>query len=298
MNSMENWAIAYLINALWQIPLLFAGAWLAARLAARISPRAEHRIWVCALLAQIVLPACPYTAIQLWSMLKGLFSWGAADSAGQIRVVISPAAATASSSLHLPPLALAALLTVCAIGVCYSAARLVWGLGKTLRILREATPLRLEGELADCWSQARQNFAARFRRSAFVPRIAVSGRIAGPVTAGSRTLLLPDGFLAGLPEAEFSALLAHEFAHIERRDFAKNLCLWRRLAPHRVASRNRLDPCAPCGKPRAHLRRHGSRSRFRPRTLRPQPAAPCLHPVHRRALRRHACPGHLRFQQS
>ena len=160
MNGIRKLGPRLSRQCVWQIPLVFVGAWLAARLAARISPGAEHRIWVCALLAQIALPACPCAAIQFWSILKGLLSWGAADSAGEIRVVVSPAAAIASSSLHLPPLALAVLLAVCAIGVCYSAARLVWGLVKTRRILREATPLRLQGEHAACWSHARQNFAA------------------------------------------------------------------------------------------------------------------------------------------
>lgn len=223
MNSMENWMTAYLLNALWQIPLLLAGAWLAARLAARISPRTEHRIWVCALLAQIALPACPLTVFQLWSMLRSLLSWSGAADAGQIHVIITPVAAIASRSLHLPPLVIAALLTACAAGICYSAVRLVWGLGKTLSILRDSQPVRLESDMADCWSRAREDFAVRFRNPGFAPCIAASDGIAGPVTAGSHTLLLPDGFLAGLPEAEFSALLAHEFAHMARRDFAKNL---------------------------------------------------------------------------
>jgi len=36
-------------------------------------------------------------------------------------------------------------------------------------------------------------------------------------------LLLPPGFLSRVTEADLDAVLAHELAHIERRDFAKNL---------------------------------------------------------------------------
>ena len=31
MRSLEFWILAYLLNSLWQVPLLFAAGWLAAR---------------------------------------------------------------------------------------------------------------------------------------------------------------------------------------------------------------------------------------------------------------------------
>ncbi len=34
MRSLEFWILAYLLNSLWQVPLLFAAGWLAARAAA------------------------------------------------------------------------------------------------------------------------------------------------------------------------------------------------------------------------------------------------------------------------
>jgi beta-lactamase regulating signal transducer with metallopeptidase domain len=47
----------------------------------------------------------------------------------------------------------------------------------------------------------------------------------GPVTVGIRRglLLLPPGFREDIAAADLDAVLAHEFAHIKRHDFAKNL---------------------------------------------------------------------------
>jgi len=76
MTHFEDWALAYLVNALWQIPLIFAAAWLVARFASRLGARAEHRIWVCALLAQAELPACSVSPARILSALRNLIAWG------------------------------------------------------------------------------------------------------------------------------------------------------------------------------------------------------------------------------
>jgi len=49
--------------------------------------------------------------------------------------------------------------------------------------------------------------------------------INGPITLGIRqpVLLVPEGFLEDVVNGNADALLAHELAHVQRRDFAKNL---------------------------------------------------------------------------
>ena len=64
MRSLEFWILAYLLNSLWQVPLLFAAGWLAARLLRSAGAVVEHRIWVLVLLLQSLLPAC------------SIFPWG------------------------------------------------------------------------------------------------------------------------------------------------------------------------------------------------------------------------------
>jgi TonB family protein len=55
--------------------------------------------------------------------------------------------------------------------------------------------------------------------------ILCSEKVTGPVTAGfwKPVVMVPDGFLDGCREGDFVAAMAHECAHIRRRDFGKNL---------------------------------------------------------------------------
>ena len=52
--------LVYLLNSLWQVPVIFAAGWIAARMARRSGPELEHRVWVVALLLQVLLPACRF----------------------------------------------------------------------------------------------------------------------------------------------------------------------------------------------------------------------------------------------
>jgi hypothetical protein len=56
MNGLESLVLTYVLNSLWQVPLIAASGWFAARLARPIGPAAEHRVWVGALLADALLP--------------------------------------------------------------------------------------------------------------------------------------------------------------------------------------------------------------------------------------------------
>jgi hypothetical protein len=58
VSATEVWVLDYAMNSLWQAPAIFAAAWVAARMARHISARAEHRIWVSALLLEEAIPAC------------------------------------------------------------------------------------------------------------------------------------------------------------------------------------------------------------------------------------------------
>jgi TonB family protein len=55
--------------------------------------------------------------------------------------------------------------------------------------------------------------------------IAASSQVNGPVTMGVRRklVLFPVTMVNALPETEFRTVIAHEFAHMHRKDFMKNL---------------------------------------------------------------------------
>jgi hypothetical protein len=58
MIGIQSWVLDYLLNAAWQVPLLFATAWIAAKLLRAAGPAVEHRIWASALVLETLLPPC------------------------------------------------------------------------------------------------------------------------------------------------------------------------------------------------------------------------------------------------
>jgi TonB family protein len=127
------------------------------------------------------------------------------------------------SSLHLPPALLAGIVLAYVCTVLYFAGRLAWGLFQTHALARSATRIMLTGDAALRWTGYRQRMGVRTPS----PEIAASPQGIGPVTVGLRRglVLLPPAFLDSLAPAshDLDAVLAHELAHIQRRDFAKNL---------------------------------------------------------------------------
>jgi TonB family protein len=219
MRSAEAWLLAYLVNALWQIPLVFLAAWGAARLAAKAGERLEHRIWVVALVAEIFVPACPWSPADLWLRVQALTALVGGKAGGEVRIVLGPGVGV-PGTLQVPAVVLWVLLIAFAGSAVYAACRIAWGLVETLRMLRAAEPLRLQGERGQSWLRIQKAFA--FEGNA--PELAVAP-IAGPVTVGMRrrVLLAPRDFLESVQAVDFEAVVAHEFAHMVRHDFSKNL---------------------------------------------------------------------------
>jgi TonB family protein len=212
------WLLSYLFNALWQVPLLFGAVWIASRMLRRLGPQAEHRAWVGALLLQIALPACNFRMASFWNALLNLLPAHGASADSGVRVVFGPAS-IAGNRLQLPFAVEAGIAIAWACIVLYCALRLGWGLVQTRKFAGTATPADLPGDVADQWLY----YCARFRITP--PRIAVSSQITAPVAIGFRQgmVLLPSPPLEIVPPGDLDAVLAHELAHIARRDFAKNL---------------------------------------------------------------------------
>ena len=54
---MERAMLEYLANALWQLPVLAAGAWTLLWLM-KPGPQTQYRVWLAVLGLAVVLPAC------------------------------------------------------------------------------------------------------------------------------------------------------------------------------------------------------------------------------------------------
>jgi len=217
MKSFESWLLSYLLNSLWQVPLLFAAGWLAARALRTSGAAVEHRVWVSVLLLQSLLPALSTLPLD-W--LHSFLAWGSdPQRAGEAHVSVVMGAGTGSGTLHLP----AGLLTAIAIAYCtaiaYFAARFAWRWKRLAALRREAVNVPLGSEATAWWARCSTRFGVND------VSIAASPRIFGPVTIGffRKLVLLPAGMTADLPQAELHAAIAHEFAHLRRHDFLKNL---------------------------------------------------------------------------
>src|SRR5271155_5416886 len=108
MSTAETWLLSYLLNSLWQVPLLFAAGCLAARALRPLGAAAEHRVWVSVLLLQTLVPACSTLPPQIFGALFARFSallafftkaHPAPDS--QVSVIMGPGVGL--NALHIPP---------------------------------------------------------------------------------------------------------------------------------------------------------------------------------------------------
>ncbi len=221
MKNFESWILTYLLNSLWQVALVFVAAAAAARLLRRTGPRMEHRVWVIALLLEVVLPACDLPVAAFWRSLYSFALWFShgVPATTQIRVAIGPAIVMRGGALHLPPTLLAAIAVLYACSLLYFAGRLAWGLWQTHRMLRASQPVTLTGDAALSWTR----HAAQASLGAV--EIATSPLLSSPVTIAlrRRVLLVPPSFFQSVSSGDLDAVFAHELAHIRRHDFLKNL---------------------------------------------------------------------------
>ncbi len=217
MRSLEFWILAYLLNSLWQVPLLFAAGWLAARALRSAGPVVEHRVWVLVLLLQSLLPAC---SIFPWAWLRTLSFWSwHANSVADAHVSVVMGEGTGISVFHLRDALLVTIAILYAAVSTYFVARFLWRSMNLSALRREAVAVLLTGDAAFFWARCSQRFEMND------VSIAASSRIFSPVTMGLRRklLLLPVTMVDVLPELDLHTVIAHEFAHMRRKDFMKNL---------------------------------------------------------------------------
>ncbi len=220
-STLESWLLTYVLNALWQIPIVFAAAWLAARASHRNGPAFQHTLWTTALFAEVLLPACSASPTQLLqTVLHWLNSFRQSGALQTAHITITMGQPNlAPEGLHLPPTLIVAGALLYLAALLYFATRLATGLHQTASLRRRAQPLTLNGHA----SQSYHRFSQLFRVNHSL--VAASTEIASPITLGIRrpTLLLPSHIETALLAEDLDAALAHEFAHMCRRDFAKNL---------------------------------------------------------------------------
>lgn len=214
--SLTSWVVSYLVNSLWQIPLLLAAGWIASRILRRVGAAMEHRVWVAVLLLQGILPICS-TLPHEW--MRRFVALGGASRAGSGGFAVQIGPGSIWSGGGVPSWLFAGIAFLYGAALACFTARFAWRLWR-LHILRaEAVGVDLSPAAALDW----QRCVRRFQIDGV--SFAMSFRISGPVTLGfwQKLVLFPVEMLSRLHEPELQAVIAHECAHIRRNDFLKNL---------------------------------------------------------------------------
>ncbi|HEV2578593.1 MAG TPA: M56 family metallopeptidase [Acidobacteriaceae bacterium] len=216
MTHLELTLLNYLLNSLWQTPVIFLFAVLAARITASAGPRTQHRIWVTALILEALLPACAFGPSLRGMLLSFMHS---AHSRVTTQTTLLGVTAPAPGSPHLVALAESVALVAYIAASLYFAVRLAVRLHRTRALRHTAQPIVLTGEPLALWNRCARIFGIDDAH------LAASAHVVGPSTIGirRRTILVPPTLLTSISCEDLAAALAHEFAHMRRRDFARNL---------------------------------------------------------------------------
>lgn len=220
MNVFESLVLSYLLNSLWQVPLLFVAGWVAVLGVRRTGAAAEHRVWVSVLLLQAALPALsllPWGGVS-WQWLRMLKVWSHAGAADAHVAVVMGTGHTSGSLGISDVLSATALFAYVAVSL-YFGTRFLWRMRMLALLRREAVGLSLTGEAAQSWFRCSRQFGIDNAS------IAASSRVFGPVTMGHghKLVLLPATMVGTLPQEDFETVIAHEFAHMRRNDFTRNV---------------------------------------------------------------------------
>ena len=217
MSGFVDLLLSFLLNSIWQVPLLLVAGLLAARLVRRAGPLEEHRVWVGTLLCQAVLPAA---SLLPWERLHFAWPWHLDPAAvRQASVSVQMGAGTGLGTLLLPSALMTAVAMTYAGIIVYAVARFAWRCAQLVRLTRSTEPLKLTPDA----ESSRQHWSRRLG----IEPVAVfsSATIFAPVTLGflRKRVLLPAGMMAGLSQPDVDTAIAHELAHVRRNDFLKNL---------------------------------------------------------------------------
>lgn len=229
METSTRLAVAYAINALWQLPLLVLATEIVVRLLGWTPGKVLHRVWLGCLFLALTVPALSFLQIPRHIFGSGLIrsQMPAAPQALDDKKSLNLAflGGPFESSAHKPRSAadLSSLISDGALflylaSVLFALTRFAWGIRKTQTLLHSAEEMRPTREVQEIWDSCLTLFG--------VTRIKLmsSSKLGGPATVTWRDpiVLLP-AELHDAPAEEMTAVFCHELAHIRRKDFLCNI---------------------------------------------------------------------------
>lgn len=216
----------YVLNALWQIPIIAATAWLCVTFANRLPAKYQHAVWVAALLLGVGLPLLSLPRPNMAEGTGRAASVHAARKDGYDPLLEKQSDGMGLRGMHRRSqnVALGAKLQWTLVIVywailAYRLLRLVWAWRRTQRLLANVTHVNPPAAIQEVVDRLAHQY------SLGEVLIRSSREAASPFITGIRrpVLVIPETLLQKTTEADLSLVLAHEFAHLRRRDFLLNL---------------------------------------------------------------------------
>ena len=226
MRTSSELLLTFLLNALWQIPVIAVAASLGAWALKRSSARYRHRLWVGALLLSLLIPFLATARLSLEKRSRAAASTlQVAESGSQAVSPSTPISTTSStSSQTTSPILLNTTLAIVIIGIygailLFGSFRLSKAWFATRRIKRSANRVVMNEALRDVLAKCQSSISSRN------VQILSSQYVPVPVTLGvvSPVIILPETLVREGNLDLLTSAIAHEFIHVTRRDYVLNL---------------------------------------------------------------------------
>lgn len=224
MESISWYLLTFLLNSLWQIPVITCLAALAAWLLHDGPANHRHAVWVLALIASAALPIVSTSMVNSQRTASIAFTVPAPPQRNEIspsrnttETVSSPRPIGRSIAYKQSTATGVAVAYLLLLSFCF--ARLLRALIHTALIRRSYTVAIQSAVVRQVWRRCAESLGLSD------VQLLTSARILTPATAGfwRKVIILPEALLASTNEEELTTAIGHEMAHLARHDFALNV---------------------------------------------------------------------------
>jgi len=218
--------LTFLLNAIWQIPLIASAAAVGAWLLNQSSAKYRHWVWVAALLLSLLVPSFATSRLGLNSQPASVAreniprgQWTAVNVSEVPFTAARTTAPEPSGAFRLNTLVAQAIIAIYVAFLVFGLFRLIRAWRVTRRITDSARQAEasevLDAVLAKCQHLIGQKNV----------QILCSDSLPVPVTLGLRKplIILPAKLVREGDVELLTSAIAHEFIHIARRDYVLNL---------------------------------------------------------------------------
>jgi beta-lactamase regulating signal transducer with metallopeptidase domain/cell division septation protein DedD len=226
METISRYLLTFLLNSLWQIPLIAAVGALACWLVRKGPANHRYTIWVAALCAGLLLPlaSTPIDKEGAPLRINVTFAPQAISSGASTANATALRAGESTAALNGRSVPYAQTTGTIVLGayflfLLFRLFQLAWAWSRTIQIRRAATRRSAPPLLEEVWARCLRAFGLHD------VELLSSSSLSSPVTAGAwrKTIILPESFFAETSRDVLTTAIGHEMAHLARHDFGLNL---------------------------------------------------------------------------